>query len=119
MPKQLGMTLTSQATGIFMNDFIGEIPEQKETELSTPEASKRVRKAKEEKAVAEVISVKVKLKLLRDCHIDGQLILAGNIVEVDEATAAEMTRIFPVPNSFYGYRPGKVQETIKRAEKVN
>ena len=53
---------------------------------------------------------KIKIKLLQDCCFDGVNILkAGVVVEVDEATAAEFCdRKFEGYMPFYGYMPEMV-----------
>lgn len=98
--------------------FIESLEDQAPSADSTPK--KRERKAKLSEPVAELVSTKVKLRLLRAAFIDEKIVEPGAIVEVDEQTAAELLRKFEVQHQFTGQRYGVQQkEYVVRAERLN
>lgn len=98
--------------------FIESLESQEQSAELAPK--KRERKAKQAEQVAELVSTKVKLKLLRAAFLDDKIIEPGAIVEVDEQTAAELLRKFEVQHQFTGQRYGVQQkEYVVRAERLN
>lgn len=102
-----------------MNELSDVMPCNPDLEVQENPTPKSKGKAKvKETPAAEFVSAKVKLRLLRACEINGEIVDPGAIVEVDEALAQQLLAPFTGMPAHYGYRPGIVSEKICRAEKV-